>query len=129
LENKGAAPFAEERRHPGDKVRRDPAFPQDAGQSVVLDVVEPRLDVQEQGGDLKAWPLKGFDVVGEGEAGVIGTEPWERAALVGVQQPFRPGCCEEAGCDDPFQDFRKSADEDYNPEGGGGLVGGFPWLV
>ena len=88
LEDEGAAPFAEEGRNPGDKVWRDPAFPQDAGQGVVIDVVKSRLDVQKLGGDLKAWPLKGFDLIGEGEACIVGAEPWKRAALVGVQQPF-----------------------------------------
>jgi len=105
LKDESAAPFAKEGRNPGDEVWRDPAFPQDSGQSVVIDVVKSRLDVQEQGGDLKAWPLKGLDVVGEGEARIIGTDSWERAALVGVQQRFRPGCCEEAGCYDSFQDL------------------------
>jgi len=70
-----------------------PAFPQDSGQSGVVDVVEPCLYVQEQGGDLETGPLEGLDVVGEGEARIVGAEPRERTALVGVQQPSETGRC------------------------------------
>jgi len=49
--------------------------------------------------------------------------------MVGVQRPLQQGCCEEAGCYNPFQDFRECADEDDDPERGGRLVQGLPWLV
>jgi len=86
LENQGAASFAQKGRNPGNQVWGYPAFPQDSGESFVVDVVETCFYVQKQGGDLEAGPLQGSDVVGQGEARVIGAEPRERTALVGVQQ-------------------------------------------
>jgi len=63
----------------------------DSGQSIVIDVVTTRLYIQKQGGDLETGPLQGFDVVGESEARVVGAEPRELTALVGVQQPSEAG--------------------------------------
>jgi len=59
--------------------------------SLVVDVVKPRFYIQKQGGDLETGPLQGSNVVGEGKACVVGAEPMERTALVGVQQPSEPG--------------------------------------
>jgi len=87
---------------PGDQVWWDPAFPQDSGQCVVIEVIKASLDVQEQRGHLEVWPLLGFDVIREGEVGVVGGKPRERTALVWVQLPFQPGCCKQAGCYDSF---------------------------
>jgi len=64
-------------------------------------------------------PLEGPDVVGEGEASVVGAKSREQAALVGVQQSSEPGCREQSGCYNPFKDFRDCADQDDYPEGGG----------
>jgi len=94
LENQGAASFPQKGRNPGDQVGGYPAFPPEAGQSFVVDVVEPRFYIQQQGGDLESESLQGSDVVGQGEACVVGTKPRERTALVGVQQPLEPGCHE-----------------------------------
>ena len=69
-----------------------PAFPQDPGQSVVVHVVQPCFYIQKQGGDLEPGPVQGFNVIGEGEARIVGNEPRERTALVGVQQPSELGC-------------------------------------
>ena len=41
----------------------NPTLPQDAGNSGVVDVVKPGLDVQEQGRDLETGPLQGFHVL------------------------------------------------------------------
>ena len=119
MKDEGAASLAEERRNSGDQGGGDPAFPQDAGECVVVDVIEPCLDVQKRGGDLQAWPLQSPNVIGEGEARIVGTKPGERTALVRVQQPLQPRCCEEAGGNNPFKDFRDGTDEDYYPERGG----------
>jgi len=73
------------------------------------------------GRDLEARPLQSFYVVGQGEDC--------RATLVGVEPAPCSGCQEEAGCYYPFKDFRKSADQDNYPTGGGGLAGGLPRLV
>jgi len=55
----------------------NPALPQDTGQSVIIYVIKPCLDIQEQGGDLEVWPLQSFDVIGEGEARIVGAKPRE----------------------------------------------------
>jgi len=44
----------------------NPALPQYAGKSGVVDVVEPCSDVQKQGRDREAGPLKGFHIVEKG---------------------------------------------------------------
>ena len=54
LENQGAASLAQKGRNPGNQIWGYPAFPQDSGQSFVVDVVEPCFYIQEQGGDLEA---------------------------------------------------------------------------
>jgi len=105
LEDEGTALITEEGGNPGDQVGGDPAFPQDARKRVVFNVNESGLNIQEQGGDLEAWPLLGLNDIGEGEARVVGTKPTERTALVRMQQPLRRGCCEEAGGYDPLEDL------------------------
>ena len=62
-----------------------PAFSKDSGQTVVVYVIEPCLYIQKQGGDLETGLLQGFDVIGKGEARIVGTKSRERTALVGVQ--------------------------------------------
>ena len=64
----------------------DPAFPEDAGQSCIVDVVKTRFDVQKEGGHLQARPLQGFYIFHKGEAGIVRAQPREGAALVGVNQ-------------------------------------------
>ena len=95
----------------------DPAFPEDAGQSWVVDVVKTSFDVQKKGGHLQTRPLQGLHVIYEAEAGIIRAQPGEAATLVRVNQAFRMGCKEEACCNYPFQDFRDHPEEDNNPEG------------
>jgi len=92
LEDEGAAWFTQERRKPGNQVGGYPAFPKDPGQCCVVDVVESCFNVQKLEGNLETGLLQGSDVVGEGEARVLGAEPRERTALVGVQQPSESGC-------------------------------------
>ena len=88
----------------------NPAFPEDTGQSWVVDVVESCFDVEKEEGHLQARSLQGSHVVHEGEAGIIGAQPREGAAVVGVNQTSWAGCEEEACCYDPFQDLRDSAE-------------------
>ena len=58
LKDYGAAPFSKEGRDPGNERSGNPAFPQDAGKSGVVDVVEPCFDVQKQGRDFEAGPFR-----------------------------------------------------------------------
>ena len=62
----------------------NPAFPEDTYQSWVVDVVESCFDVEKEGEHLQARSLQGSHVVHEGEAGIIGAQPREGAAVVGV---------------------------------------------
>ena len=64
----------------------DPALPEDTGQSWVINIIEARFDVHKKGGHLQAWPLQGFHVVHEGEAGIVSAQPREGAILVRVNQ-------------------------------------------
>jgi len=64
----------------------DTAFPQDSGQSWVVDVVKAWFDVQKKGGHLQARSLQGLHVIHKGEAGIVCAQPREGAALVGVNQ-------------------------------------------
>jgi len=107
----------------------DPAFPKDAGQSRVIDVVKACFDVQKQGGHLQARPLQGFQVVYMGKAGIVCAQPREGAALVRVDQAPQAGREKEACRDYPFQDLRDGAEEYYYHEGGAGLVRGLSRLV
>jgi len=51
-------------------------------------IVAACLDVEEKGRDPELGPLKGPDLVGEGEACIKGDEAWEGAVLVVVEQSF-----------------------------------------
>ena len=62
----------------------DPALPEDAGQSWIVDVVKTRLDVQEKGKHLQARPPQGFYVVHKSEARIVCAQPREGAASVRV---------------------------------------------
>jgi len=57
LENQFAATLTEEGSDPGDQVMGDPAFPEDAGQTWVIDVMKTGFDVQKKGGHLQARSL------------------------------------------------------------------------
>jgi len=94
LEDQGAASLTQKGLYPGSQVGGYPTFPKDSGQGTVIAIVATCFYIQKQGGDLKTGPLQGFDVVGEGEARVVGAEARERTALVGVQQPPEVGCPE-----------------------------------
>ena len=86
LENQRTATLTQGGGDPRDEVVRDPAFPVDAGQSRVVDVIKAGFDVQEKGGHLQARPLQGFHVVHEGAVGIVSAQPREGAALVRVNQ-------------------------------------------
>jgi len=86
LENQRAARFSSKGSNPGNQVVGDTGFPQDAGQSWVVDVVKACLDVPKEDGHLQAWSLQGFHVIHEGEAGIVHARPREGAALAGVNQ-------------------------------------------
>jgi len=62
----------------------DPAFPEDAGQNWVVDIVKASFDVPKSEGHLQAKPLQGFQVVPEVEAGIVCAQPQEGAGLVRV---------------------------------------------
>jgi len=55
-----------EKMRPRRLGRGEPPLPQDAGPNGVVDVVEPRLDVQELGRDLQTGSLQSLHVVIEG---------------------------------------------------------------
>ena len=86
LENQCAATLTEEGSDPGDQVMGDPAFPEDAGQTWVIDVMKTGFDVQKKGGHLQARSLYGLYVIQEDEAGIICAQPREGAALGSVNQ-------------------------------------------
>jgi len=87
LEDQRATTVTLEGSDPGNQVVGDAAFPQDAGQGGVVDVVNACFDVQKKGGHLQVWPLPGFHVVHKGEAGIVGAQPGKGTELVGVNQP------------------------------------------
>jgi len=64
----------------------DPAFPEDAGQGWVVEIVKTSFDVQKKGEHHQARPLQGLHVVHKCEASIICAEPMAGAALVGVNQ-------------------------------------------
>ena len=82
LANQHAAALSLQGSDPGNQVIGDPAVPEDAGQSQVIDVIKASLEVQKEGGHLKALPLHGFHVLHEGEEGIVCAQPRRRAALV-----------------------------------------------
>jgi len=86
LANQRAAMLTQEGSAPGDQVVGDPVFPEAAGQSRVVDVIKACFDVQKEGRHLQARSLQGFHVVHEGEAGIVGAQAREGAALVRVNQ-------------------------------------------
>ena len=73
LENKSAATLTCDGSDTGDQGMGDPAFPEDEGQSWVIDVIKASFDVQKKGGHLQAQSLQGFHVVYKGEAGIVCT--------------------------------------------------------
>jgi len=52
-------------------------LPSGFGPKFCFDIVEPCFYVQEQGGDLEAGSLQSSDVVGQGEARVVGAKTRE----------------------------------------------------
>ena len=70
-----------------------------------VEIVEARLDVEEEGGDPESGPLKGPDFVGEGETWVKGTESWKGAALVRVEQTSGASDCGQPDCHNSFKDL------------------------
>jgi len=119
LENHRAATLPYNCGNPGDQVLRDPTFPNDAGQSWVVDIVKPRFEVHKKGRHLQPRPLQGFHVVHKGEAGIICSQPTEGAALVRLDQAPRAGHEKEACHNYPFQDLRNSLPEYDDHKGGG----------
>lgn len=53
-----------------------------------IEVVKASLDVKEEGGDPESESLESPDLREESQVCVEGVEPWEGAALVGVQETF-----------------------------------------
>jgi len=65
----------------------------------------------------------------ESEAGVGGAESREGAAPILVEQALGSGDGGQSDRHNSFKDLRDGFKEDYNPEGGGGVISGLPRLV
>lgn len=62
-------------------------FGQEQGlQGSGVDLVEACFSIEDKSGDPESRPLKGSDLMTEGEAAVVRTETWEGVTLVGVGQ-------------------------------------------
>ena len=86
MEDQGARPFGSKREHPVDHICWGVICQEPGPEGRGVDIVQARFDVEEESRDPESGPLKGSDVMSEGEVGVKRTETWEGATLVGVEQ-------------------------------------------
>jgi len=104
------------RRDPGDQIAGDAAFCQDAGQGLVVNIIETGLDVQEKRVHLYAQCLQHRYVIDQCEGSIVRARPREGDTLVGVYQAPRAGGQEEAGGDYPLKYLHDCAEEHNYPK-------------
>jgi hypothetical protein len=112
LEDKLAGTVPEEGTDPVYHVGAYALLAEEGEESRAYDVVKPALNVEEEGRYFVPEAEEGLNMVLERQGRIGGGTAWETATLHRVDQVTYKCLCREAGSHDPFQDFRKCAEED-----------------
>jgi len=94
-----------------------------------IDIIEAALDIQEKGRDLGTESLEEANLMGEGGCGVEGGEAREGSCLVRMKQAYVAGQEGETSSNDSLQYLGQGFEQDNDPEGGRGIIGGLARLI
>jgi len=86
VEDETAGTVTKKGNNPLNKVRAYPFVAEEGEEGRGPHIVKPTLYVEEQGGDLVAEAMKGFDMMLQNEGSASHASPWQGTTLLGVDE-------------------------------------------